>query len=165
MLLSRPAAAGDVDAYFTVFDNTCAHSLSTPERFAAAAQAAGLQFIGALSNSSEAETEHTWHDTAYWAVDRQPHALTVSMTVSGSAAAHRLSCIVRPPAEATLTLEAAVAHVRAAMGLGEPTSVNSDGSAVSGARWEVGAQIVGIEASPDTGTAISIAVITEGKGP
>lgn len=151
--------AADLDA-LKVFDATCAHAPATSESFAALAKATGLQFLGADSRRSEAETEHTWRDVVYWGVDPRRHSLSVSMGIFGSAEHHRSSCIVRAPADPSLTAEALVAHVRAAMNLGEPTAVDPAGPAHPGARWDVGAGIIGVALEPsDSGPWISIAVI------
>ena len=48
----------------------------------------------------------------------RPRGLTLSMTAIGSDAKHSLSCIVHAPPRSSLTLDGAIAHIRAVMGLG-----------------------------------------------
>jgi hypothetical protein len=99
-------------------------------------------------------------------MDDRSRGLTLSMTAIGSDARHSLSCIVYAPPQAGLTLDGAVAHIRAAMGLGEPTDRHEAGPArSSGASWLVGPaldqQRIGVDiASADNDAASSIAVIT-----
>src|SRR5580698_6539774 len=114
--IALPAAADDASDFFALFERTCAKSLKTPERFAEAAQAAGARFKFALSKRPEGDSVRAWNDTAYWVMDERLHGLTLSMTVHGTAARHGLSCLVFAPPHSGVSVDAAVAHIRAAMG-------------------------------------------------
>lgn len=168
-LLASPAAADDASDFFTLFERTCAKSLATPARFVEAAKAAGASFSFAISKRPEAEAEASWNDATYWTLDGDPRGLTLSMAVAGSAAVHRLSCIVYGAPHAPITVEAAVAHIRAAMGLGEPTSIHpnaTDGDNESGANWSLGSgqdlRRIGVSIpSANSDALASIVVITQ----
>ena len=109
---------------------------------------------------------NAWGDTSYWVMDARPRGLTLSMTAVGSDAKHSLSCIVYAPPHADLTLDGAIAHIRAVMSLGEPSDRHEASSArPSGASWFIGPaldqQRIGADiASADSDAASSIAVIT-----
>jgi hypothetical protein len=161
-----PAAADDASAFFALFDRTCAKSLANQQAFIDAAKAAGATFKFALSRRPEAQMAHAWADTSYWVMDDRPRGLTLSMTATGSDARHSLSCIVYAPPRAALTLDGAIIHIRATMGLGVPTDRHEAGPArSSGASWLIGPaldqQRIGADiASADSDAASSIAVIT-----
>lgn len=100
-------------------------------------------------------------------MDERPRGLTLSMTAIGSDAKHSLSCIVHAPPRSSLTLDGAIAHVRAVMGLGQPEDRHEASPAgPSGAGWLVvgpapDQQRIGVDiASADSDAASSIAVIT-----
>jgi hypothetical protein len=163
--IALPAAADDAGDFFTLFERTCAKSLKTPERFAEAAKAAGATFQSSLSKRPPDDPQRAWNDITYWVVDARPHGLTLSMSAHGSAAHHGLSCLIYAPPHSGVTVEAAVAHIRAAMGLGEPTRATSDG-----ASWSIGSgqdeERVGATVPPiDSDAAASIAVITQEHTP
>ena len=166
LALIPPAAADDASDFFALFDRTCAKSLTNQQAFIEAAKAAGATFKFALSRRPEAEMAHAWGDTSYWVMDDRPRGLTLSMTAIGSDAEHSLSCIVYAPPHSSLTLDGAIAHIRAIMGLGEPTDRHEAGPArPSGASWFIGPalnqQRIGADiASADSDAASSIAVIT-----
>jgi hypothetical protein len=106
---------------------------------------------------------HAWGDTSYWIMDNRLLGLTLSMTAIGSDAKHSLSCIVYAPPPSSLTLDGAIAHIRAIMGLGAPTETHQGNPA--GASWFIGPvldqQRIGAEiAGADSDGASSIAVIT-----
>jgi hypothetical protein len=139
-------------------------TLSDQQAFIEAAKAAGATFKFALSGRPEADMAHAWGDTSYWVLDDRPRGLMLSMTAIGSDAKHSLSCIVYAPPRSTLTLDGAIAHIRAAMGLGEPADRHEAGPAgPSGASWLVGPaqdqQRIGVDIA-DSDAASSIAVIT-----
>jgi hypothetical protein len=159
-----PALADDGSDFFALFDRTCAKSLTDPHAFIDAVKAAGATFKFALSGRPEVDMAHAWGDTSYWVMDARPRGLTLSMTAIGSDARHSLSCIIYAAPRAGLTLEGAVAHIRAAMGLGEPAERHEAGPAgPSGASWRVGPaqdqQRIGVDIA-DSDAVSSIAVIT-----
>jgi hypothetical protein len=159
-----PALADDGSDFLALFDRTCAKSLTNPQAFIDAAKAAGATFKFALSGHPEADMAHAWGDTSYWVMDDRSRGLTLSMTAIGSDARHSLSCIVYAPPRSGLTLDGAIAHIRAAMGLGEPADRHEAGPAgPSGASWLVGPaqdqQRIGVDIA-DSDAASSIAVIT-----
>jgi hypothetical protein len=159
-----PAAADDASDFFALFDRTCARSLTNQQAFIEAAKAAGATFKFALSGRPEADMAHGFGDTSYWVTDNRPRGLTLSMTAIGSDAKHSLSCIVYAPPRSTLTLDGAIAHIRAIMVLGEPADRHAAGTAgPSGASWLVGPpqdqQRIGVDIA-DSDAASSIAVIT-----
>jgi hypothetical protein len=162
----RPAAADDASDFFALFDRTCSKSLTGQQAVIEAAKAAGATFKFALSGQSEAHMAHAWGDTSYWVMDDRPRGLTLSMTATGSDAKHSLSCIVYAPKRSKLTLEGAIAHIRALMGLREPTDRHEASLArPSGASWFIGPaldlQRIGADiAAADSDAASSIAVIT-----
>ena len=161
-----PAAADDASEFFALFDRTCAKSLTNQQAFVDAAKAAGAAFKFALSGRPEAQMAQAWGDTSYWVMDDRPRGVTLSMTAIGSDAKYSLSCIVYAPPPSNVTLDGAIAHIRAMMGLGEPTDRHQAGPArPSGASWLVGPtldqmRIGGDIASADSDAASSIAVIT-----
>jgi hypothetical protein len=161
-----PASADDASEFFALFDRTCAKFLTNQQAFIEAAKAAGATFKFALSGRPEANMAHAWGDTSYWVTDARPRGLTLSMTAIGSDAKHSLSCIVYAPPRSSLTLDGAIAHIRVALGLGEPADRHEAGAAgPSGASWLVGPapdqQRIGADiASADSDAASSIAVIT-----
>jgi hypothetical protein len=161
-----PALADDASDFFALFDRTCAKSLTNQQAFIEAAKAAGATFKFALSGRPEADMTHAWGDTSYWVMDARPRGLTLSMTAIGSDARHTLSCIVYAPPRSSVTLDGAIAHIRAAMGFGEPSDRHEASPArPSGASWFIGPaldqQRVGADiASADSDAASSIAVIT-----
>jgi hypothetical protein len=161
-----PATANDASDFFALFDRTCAKSLTTQRAFIEAAKAAGATFKFALSGRPEADMTHAWGDTSYWVMDDRPRGLTLSMTATGSDAKHTLSCIVYAPPRARVTLDGAIAHMRAIMGLGAPTDKHvASPERPSGASWFIGPaldqQRIGADiASVDSDAASSIAVIT-----
>jgi hypothetical protein len=161
-----PASADDASDFFTLFDRTCAKSLTNQQAFIDAAKAAGATFKFALSGRPEAQMAQARGDTSYWVMDARPRGLTLSMTAIGSDAKLSLSCIVYAPPRAGLTLDGAVGHIRAVMRLGEPADRHPAGPAgPAGASWFIGAasdqQRIGVDiASADSATASSIAVIT-----
>jgi hypothetical protein len=161
-----PALADDASDFFALFDRTCAKSLTNQQAFIEAAKAAGATFKFALSGRPEADMTHAWGDTSYWVMDARPRGLTLSMTAIGSDARHTLSCIVYAPPRSSVTLDGAIVHIRAAMGLGEPSDRHEASPArPSGASWFIGPaldqQRVGADiASADSDAASSIAVIT-----
>jgi hypothetical protein len=163
---TAPAAADDASDFLALFDRTCAKSLTNQQAFIEAAKTAGATFKFALSGRPEADMAHAWGDTSYWVMDNRPRGLALSMTAVGSDAKHSLSCIVYAPPHADLTLDLAIAHIRAAMGLGEPSDRHeADPTRPSGASWLVGPaldqQRIGADiAGPDSDAASSIAVIT-----
>jgi hypothetical protein len=164
-------AADDAGDFFALFARTCAKAPKTPARFAEAAKAAGATFRFALSKRPEGDPARAWNDTTYWVADARPHGLTLSMSVHGSAARHGLSCLIYAPPHSGVTLDAAVAHIRAAMGLGEPTATTPgapDGE--SGASWSIGSgedeQRIGASIpAANSDAQASIAVITQGHAP
>jgi hypothetical protein len=161
-----PAAADDAGDFFALFDRTCAKSLTDQQAFIEAAKGAGATFRFANSGRSEAQMAHALGDTSYWVMDDRPRGLTLSMTAIGSAAKHSLSCIVYAPPRAGLTLDGAITHIRAMMGMGEPVDRHEASPArPSGASWLIGPaldqQRIGIDiASADSDAMSSIAVIT-----
>ena len=161
-----PAAADDASEFFALFDRTCAKSLTNQQAFIEAAKAAGATFKFALSGRPEPQMAQAWGDTSYWVMDARPRGLTLSKTAIGSDAKHSLSCIVYAPRHADLTLDGAIAHIRATMRLGEPLDRHEAGPArPSGASWLVGPSLdqqrIGADiASADSDAASSIAVIT-----
>src|ERR1700722_19030587 len=161
-----PALAGDASDFFALFDRTCAKSLTNQQAFIEAAKAAGATFKFALSGRPGADMANAWGDTSYWVMDARPRGLTLSMTAVGSDAKHSLSCIVYAPPHADLTLDGAIAHIRAVMSLGEPSDRHEASPArPSGASWLIGPaldqQRIGADiASADSDAASSIAVIT-----
>jgi hypothetical protein len=162
-LIPAAAAADDASDFFALFDRTCARSLTNQQAFIEAAKAAGATFKFALSGRPEADMAHAWGDTSYWVLDDRPRGLTLSMTAIGSDAKHSLSCIVYAPPRSTLTLDGAIAHIRAAMRLGESADRHEAGPAgPSGASWLVGPapdqQRIGVDIA-DSDAASSIAVV------
>lgn len=161
-----PAAADDASDFFALFDRTCAKSLTNQQAFIDAAKAAGATFKFALSGRPEAAMARAWGDTSYWVMDARPRGLTLSMTAIGSDAKHSLSCIVYAPPRSSLTLDGAIAHIRAIMGLGEPSDRHEAGPVrPSGASWFIGPaldqQRIGADiAGADSDAASSIAVIS-----
>jgi hypothetical protein len=158
-----PAVADDASNFFALFDRTCAKSLTTQQAFIDAAKAAGATFKFALSGRPEPDMAHAWGDTSYWIMDNRPLGVTLSMTAIGSDARHSLSCIVYAPPHAGLTLDGAIAHIRAIMGLGAPTETHQGSPA--GAGWFIGPALdqhrVGVDiASVDSDAVSSIALIT-----
>jgi hypothetical protein len=158
-----PAAADDASNFFALFDRTCAKSLTTQQAFIDAAKAAGATFKFAFSGRPEADMAHAWGDTSYWIMDNRLLGLTLSMTATGSDAKHSLSCIVYAPPHAGLTLDGAIAHIRAVMGLGAPTETHQGNPA--GAGWFSGPALdqhrIGVDiASLDSDAVSTIAVIT-----
>ena len=99
-------------------------------------------------------------------MDDRPRGLTLSMSAIGSDARHSVSCIVHAPPHSRVTLEAAIAHFRAIMGLGLPSDRHEAGpDRPGGASWFIGPasdqQRIGADiAGPDSDAASSIAVIT-----
>src|ERR1700735_2799586 len=166
-----PAAADDASNFFALFDRTCAKSLTTQQAFIDAAKAAGATFKFAFSGRPEADMAHAWGDTSYWIMDNRRVGLTLSMTAIGSNARHSLSCIVYAPPHAGLTLDGAVAHIRAIMRLGEPADRHDAGpDRPAGVSWRIGPaldqQRIGADiASADSDAASSIAVITPQHAP
>jgi hypothetical protein len=161
-----PALADDASDFFALFDRTCAKSLTDQQTFIDAAKAAGARFKFALSGRPEADMAHAWGDTSYWVMDDRPRGLTLSMTAVGSDTKHSLSCIVYAAPRSRLTLDGAIAHIRAAMGLGEPSDRHEASQArPGGASWFIGPALdqrrIGADiASADSDAASSIAVIT-----
>jgi hypothetical protein len=94
----------------------------------------------------------------------RPHAVDDCRRI---AAIHRLSCIVYGAPHATITVEAAIAHIRAAMGLGEPTATHPNGrDNESGASWFLGSgqdqQRIGVSIpASSSDTPASIVVIMQ----
>lgn len=162
--LSRADDAGD---FFTLFERTCAKSLTDPVRFVEDAKAAGAKFKFAVSGQPEAQAILS-NGTTYWVTDDRVHGLTVTMTAIGSAADRQLSCIVYAPPHTGITLDDAIARVRAAMGIGAPTRTQNNVSAGEiGASWFIGTdpveQRIGVDiAAPNSDAPTSIAVITRG---
>jgi hypothetical protein len=159
-----PALADDGSDFFALFDRTCAKSPTNLQALVDAAKAAGATFKFALSGRPEADMAHGFGDTSYWVMDNRPRGLSLSMTAIGSDARHSLSCIVYVAPRSGLTLDGAIAHIRAAMGLGEPADRYDAGPAgPSGASWRVGPaqdqQRIGVDIA-DSDAASSIAVIT-----
>jgi hypothetical protein len=166
----RPAAADDASDFFALFDRNCAKSLTDQQAFIEAAKGAGATFRFALSGRSEADMAHAWGDTSYWVMDDRPRGLSLSMTAIGSDAKHSLSCIVYAPPRSNLTLDGAIAHIRAAMGLGEAAEYEAGPARPSGVSWFIGPgldqQRIGADiASADSDAASSIAVITPQHAP
>jgi hypothetical protein len=163
---TAPAAADDASDFFALFDRTCAKSLTNQQAFIDAAKAAGASFKFALSRRAEADMAHAWGDTSYWVMDDRPRGLTLSMTATGSDAKHTLSCIVHAPPRSKLTLDGAIAHIRAIMRLGEPADRHeADSARPGGASWFIGPapnqQRIGADiAGADSDAVSSIAVIT-----
>jgi hypothetical protein len=161
-----PALADDASDFFALFDRTCAKSHGDQQAFIDAAKTAGARFKFALSGRPEADMAHGFGDTSYWVMDDQPRGLTLSMTAIGSDTKHSLSCIVYAPPRSGLTLDGAIAHIRAVMGLGEPSDRHEAGLArPAGASWFIGPaldqQRIGADiASADSDGPSSIAVIT-----
>jgi hypothetical protein len=161
-----PAGADDASDFLALFDRTCAKSLTNQQAFIDAAKAVGARFKFALSGRPEADVAHAWGDTSYWVMDDRPRGLTLSMTAVGSDAKHSLSCIVYAAPRSRLTLDGAIAHIRAIMGLAEPADRHeADPARPGGASWFIGAaldqQRIGADiASADSDAASSIAVIT-----
>jgi hypothetical protein len=122
-----PAWADDASDFFALFDRTCAKSLTNQRAFIEAAKAAGATFKFALSGRPAADMANAWGDTSYWVMDARPRGLTLSMTAIGSDARHTLSCIVYAPPRSSVTLDGAIAHIRAIMGLGEPAERHEAG--------------------------------------
>jgi hypothetical protein len=166
-----PAEADDSSDFFALFDRTCAKSLTNQQAFIGAAKTAGAAFKFANSGRPEAGMSHAWGDTSYWVMDDRPRGLTLSMTATGSDARLSLSCIVYAPPRSRLTLDGAIAHIRAIMGLGEPTDRREGGAGrPAGASWFIGPaldqQRIGVDiASADSDGASSIAVITPQQTP
>jgi hypothetical protein len=160
-----PALADDGSDFFALFGRTCAKSLTDPQAFVDAVKAAGATFKFALSGRPEADMAHGFGDTN-WVMDNRPRGLSLSMTAIGSDARHSLSCIVYAAPRSGLTLDGAIAHIRAIMRLGEPAERHEAGPVgPSGASWNVGPapdqQRIGADvASADSDAASSIAVIT-----
>jgi hypothetical protein len=161
-----PALADDASDFFSLFDRTCAKSLTDQQAFIDAAKAAGARFKFALSGRPEADVARAWGDTSYWVMDDRPRGLTLSMTAIGSDAKHSLSCIIYAPPRTGLTLDGAIAHIRAIMGLGEPEDRHEgDPTRPAGASWFIGSaldqQRIGADiASADSDAVSSVAVIT-----
>jgi hypothetical protein len=120
---AAPAAADDASDFFSLFDRTCAKSLKTPAAFVEAAKAAGARFSPSASLHSEAEAAQSTHDVALWVMDGRKWALTLAMRVTGSGGTHILTCVIQTPPGSGVTRDAAVAHIRAVMGLAEPSTV------------------------------------------
>ena len=118
-----PAAADNASDFFSLFDRTCAKSLKTPARFVEAAKAAGGRFSPSASLHSEAEAAQSTHDVALWVMDDRKWALTLLMRVTESGGPRILTCIIQTPPGSGITRDAAVAHIRAIMGLAEPSNV------------------------------------------
>jgi hypothetical protein len=166
LIAISPALADDASDFFALFDRTCAKSLTDQQAFIDAAKGAGARFKFALSGRPEADMAHVWGDTSYWIMDDRPRGLTLSMSAIGSDAKHSLSCIVYAPPHVTLSLDSAIAHIRAAMGLGDLADRHeASPSRRDGASWFIGPALdqrrIGVDiASADSDGPSSIAVIT-----
>lgn len=130
----------------------------------AAAKTAGAKFKAVLPGLTEAGAAQGVGRTSFWVMDQRPGGLTLTMTPRGVGEKRSLSCVLYAPPHAGITLDAAVAHVRAVMGLGEPTSLDQSGA---GASWFLGPvpdqKRIGVSVAPADGdAATSIAVITPG---
>jgi hypothetical protein len=169
--VSVSAAADDASDFLNLFERTCARSLTTPASFARAAEAAGATLKQMIFRLPEGAPDREWNAIAYWALDSKPPGLILSMAVRGAASRHSLSCLIYASPHTALTIEAAIARVRAAMTLAEPDKATMDApGSEDGASWTIGsgedAQRIGISIPPASNDSVaSIAVITQEHAP